>query len=340
MPARVVAPQLRELAREGAGLRVGIGTDLLRQALVGSEWLRERGRPPAVFAFPFGRPHVCLLRRGKREMCLKLASDRGPLMLEAAHHARARAALQGTASRDPLIEAPEIVHADEFVLATELVPVPSPARGEADMQRGVRALGAALGRVHTSPGPLSQVRPMLSSATDLLDSRMGSGRGDGNGEQLRLLARLRADRSVRATVESVRESWQSAAFLHGDLRRSNVLGFPAAGRLWLIDWEHSGRGDPRWDLACVLGELLVLAAERGPSSRRSMVAGVERLLTALIGGYESVTGHPRFAPDLIGDFAAVWLLQQSWEVLGTASGWGRQTDVRLALGLTLAGARA
>jgi hypothetical protein len=62
---------------------------------------------------------------------------------------------------------------------------------------------------------------------------------------------------VRTALERLRRTWVADAFVHGDLRSSNVLARPqavAGPGLWLVDWENAGFGDPSWDVGCVLAD--------------------------------------------------------------------------------------
>jgi len=54
--------------------------------------------------------------------------------------------------------------------------------------------------------------------------------------------------------------WDAQSLIHGDLKLANCLTRGAARRreLKLVDWEFGGLGDPRWDVASVLGSYLAL----------------------------------------------------------------------------------
>jgi aminoglycoside phosphotransferase (APT) family kinase protein len=60
----------------------------------------------------------------------------------------------------------------------------------------------------------------------------------------------RAD--LMALVEEAGNAWSARAPIHGDVKWDNVLARrepSGAWRLWLIDWELAGWGDPGWDVA-------------------------------------------------------------------------------------------
>jgi serine/threonine protein kinase len=52
--------------------------------------------------------------------------------------------------------------------------------------------------------------------------------------------------------------WRASALLHNDLKSDNVLVSPSGTsvRVCLIDWELATWGDPAWDVASVLAELI------------------------------------------------------------------------------------
>jgi Ser/Thr protein kinase RdoA (MazF antagonist) len=76
-----------------------------------------------------------------------------------------------------------------------------------------------------------------------------------NLEARRLVADLRGRPELMALVENVGAAWRSSAAIHGDVKWDNVLVRRQSGggwRLWLIDWELAGWGDPAWDLAALV----------------------------------------------------------------------------------------
>jgi len=54
--------------------------------------------------------------------------------------------------------------------------------------------------------------------------------------------------------------WDAQSLIHGDMKLANCLTHGAGPRreLKLVDWEFGGLGDPRWDVASVLGSYLAL----------------------------------------------------------------------------------
>ena len=77
---------------------------------------------------------------------------------------------------------------------------------------------------------------------------------------------LKIIRLVQSTPLFAREltrissEWRAESLIHGDMNLANCLtyGEGPRRRLKLVDWEFGGLGDPRWDVASVLGSYLAL----------------------------------------------------------------------------------
>ena len=68
----------------------------------------------------------------------------------------------------------------------------------------------------------------------------------------RVVTELRERADLMALVEEAGNAWSARAPIHGDIKWDNVLARREPGgawRLWLIDWELAGWGDPGWDVA-------------------------------------------------------------------------------------------
>lgn len=79
----------------------------------------------------------------------------------------------------------------------------------------------------------------------------------------RFLAVLQDCAPVCDALEQLGREWSREAFLHQDLRWSNVVvagarrDRPASRpRVAFVDWEFGGWGDPAWDVGCFLSEFL------------------------------------------------------------------------------------
>lgn len=85
-----------------------------------------------------------------------------------------------------------------------------------------------------------------------------------------LLMRLAATPALRHGFRRAAANWRVNGLVHGDLRWANVLvaADEMPPRIWLVDWELACLGDPAWDIASVLADLLASAAIRGLSTGR------------------------------------------------------------------------
>jgi aminoglycoside phosphotransferase (APT) family kinase protein len=153
-----------------------------------------------------------------------------------------------------------------------------------------------------------------------------------------------------AAVRSLGESWRRTHVMHGDLKFANVVVGRDAGsrarRLWLIDWELGGVGDPAWDLGSVVGQLL--ATWVGSMAIRREVdladivadadfdlAAADRWLTDWWQAYRSARTTP-MADDLAARtcaFAGVRTIQTAFEI-------GQQSHRATGLMMTMAQAGA
>jgi hypothetical protein len=86
-----------------------------------------------------------------------------------------------------------------------------------------------------------------------------------------MVQRLVAHRQMREALASLGTKWTARAPIHGDVKFDNVLvtvdwpGWSGGLRVWLVDWELAGLGEPVWDLAGLVDGVLtpqVLATGR------------------------------------------------------------------------------
>ncbi len=157
--------------------------------------------------------------------------------------------------------APALVHAEpgRGLLVTAYVAGRPLSREQLRSADGLRALGARLGELHALPPPRGvrrlDVHAVLAHYLELADVAPGPMPRDA------IAARL------RFSLASYRRA--APAFCHNDLHWRNLI---AAERLWFVDWEYGGVGDPLFELAAVIGyhdldaagRELLLAAHGGP----------------------------------------------------------------------------
>lgn len=125
-----------------------------------------------------------------------------------------------------------------------------------------RAAAAGLAAVHTAPAgavpenfPASDPARRLVRAWTVVSPREVTRSASGFAEALRLLRRSDLVPLLRAAAEE----WTPSAVVHGDVKADNVLCRAAPDRprpLALVDWEAGGLGDPRWDVGCLVGDLV------------------------------------------------------------------------------------
>jgi Phosphotransferase enzyme family len=74
------------------------------------------------------------------------------------------------------------------------------------------------------------------------------------------LSIIQASETIRSGFDRARESWRTSSFIHADLRSDNVQVPARPGAtldVRLIDWELARPGDPLWDVACLIDDLLL-----------------------------------------------------------------------------------
>ena len=195
------------------------------------------------------------------------------------------------------------------------------------------ALGDALGRLHAAPvppvaqpGSAGGLVPRRPWILDLEPRGLPSVVPAAEGVTA-VRERLLASRSVAALLGGLRASWSGRAIIHGDVKFDNVLvqsidglvggdDGPAA-RVWLIDWELAGLGEPAWDLAgCVEGVVTAQFMTAGrvdvPSAAPLALAALEAHARA-DGGLASLT-----APAVVLRWTAARLAQASLQLAAMA----------------------
>jgi aminoglycoside phosphotransferase (APT) family kinase protein len=120
------------------------------------------------------------------------------------------------------------------------------------------AVGRTLAAVHAvSPCPLPATNPAdtLLRAWTQVTPRAVTLYANGYAELVRLLRGSRLEEPLRDAVAG----WVPATAVHGDVKSDNVLcrlSPEQPGSVCLVDWESGGRGDPRWDVGCLIGDYL------------------------------------------------------------------------------------
>jgi Ser/Thr protein kinase RdoA (MazF antagonist) len=122
----------------------------------------------------------------------------------------------------------------------------------------------------------------------------------------RLLSRLAVTPGVREAFRRAASAWRPEGLIHGDLRWANALADERRGApaVRLIDWELACAGDPAWDLASVLADVLATLALAGRGD--ALVPDAERAAGVFLRAYraESAAGRDRW-PALVARATAM-----------------------------------
>jgi len=151
------------------------------------------------------------ISRGNEALCARIAADAGI--------------------------APELVYARDGVLVTRFVEGRTLRLGEAPADATLTGIGRLLAEVHRLPA-----RPELKQV-DLVSACRG---------YLALPGSDRLRPADRKRIEALLERGPARCpecFVHGDAFPENFID--DGRRLWLVDWEYAGRGNPAGDLAYV-----------------------------------------------------------------------------------------
>lgn len=167
----------------------------------------------------------------------------------------------------------------------------SPASADALLGR----LGCLLGALHAAPVPapaLAGRRPWVLG----VPAGRAPAMFDGHAPVADVLGRIRSHRAVAAAIARLDRSWTARTAIHGDVKFDNVLAMPAdPGRMWLVDWELAGRGEPVWDLAGVVDGLLVPLLVAGGAGPAVGAVTVSTLGAAAVAAHRRVAG-PALSP--------------------------------------------
>jgi hypothetical protein len=244
---------------------------------------------------------------------------------------------------------------EELVLVFELISEASSLQAEFEAVAGpgpaiaaVGALGRALGIVHRVfrrmdpdgdprlewlPRGLPSVMTLHKPSPQIL-----AGLSRANCELLRI---LQGESALGEGLDWACRQWCPTTVIHGDIRLDNVLVRPGGARdradgvaLWITDWELVGIGDPAWDLAGALQDLLVcwvasmplsdeLTAEAMIARARILVEAVRAASRALWSGYCPAAGLDAVAAGGLLERAVVYsaarLIQSAYEHAAAAA---------------------
>jgi aminoglycoside phosphotransferase (APT) family kinase protein len=179
------------------------------------------------------------------------------------------------------------------VLVTEDAGLPTLAARRAGGPAPDRApaVGRALAAVHTGVTPARL--PQSDPARRLLCTWTAVRTGLPSSPVVDRFARHLRAAGLTELLEAAVARWAPACLVHGDARAANVLA-PAdpEAPVVLVDWEAAGHGDPRWDVGCLIGDLLTAWVDGldadGPAGSCLPVDAVAAETRALTAAYAAV----------------------------------------------------
>jgi thiamine kinase-like enzyme len=135
--------------------------------------------------------------------------------------------------------APQVVACEPAsrLLVTRFVPGRHWSRDDARGPQTLRRLSESLRRLHALPLAPGVRRLDFPLQAALLEAELACFETTDHAVQ----------RTARRALEALRRREAPVTLCHNDLHHLNVLD--DGGRLWLVDWEYSGAGDPLFDLA-------------------------------------------------------------------------------------------
>ena len=170
--------------------------------------------------------------------------------------------------------------------------------------------------VDAVPGALLFHRPDSRILSDVTSANMA------------LISAIQRNRGLRDGLDSVVQAWVVTCTIHADLRWDNVVVLPSPQSarprplVWLVDWEMSCHGDPRWDIASVLAAPLAVWALSVGASGEPSTQTLKRaryplhrsrpLLNSFWRRYTSRTGRV-METDEVMRFVAARLVQSAYE---------------------------
>ncbi|HEU4348492.1 MAG TPA: phosphotransferase, partial [Actinoplanes sp.] len=123
-------------------------------------------------------------------------------------------------------------------------------------------LGDALGALHRMPtgARAPTARPPWILSLHRCDLNAFRELSSGSVALVRI---VQEQAGLGALLDGLRDAWSARSFIHNDVRWDNCVAAgrsPTArkSRLYLVDWELAGLGDPAWDVGSVLAGYLSL----------------------------------------------------------------------------------
>jgi hypothetical protein len=144
---------------------------------------------------------------------------------------------------------------------------------------------------------------------------------------------LQSQEGLAARLDALRKSWRPVTVIHNDVKSDNVLmnpgQEPGSVEVRIVDWELVQIGDPAWDLAGALQDVvrfwvysmplsLERTAEQMMAEARYPLEAVQAVCRALWAGYRSAAGAlAREDPSLLTKavkFSSARMIQSAYEM--------------------------
>lgn len=188
-------------------------------------------------------------------------------------------------------------------------------------------LGRLLGDIHCGElnghvpvAPLPASLFLVAPTWDLLDTLSPMAR-----EFVRI---LQSRTELCEFVDTKRQMWEAYSPIHGDVRWSNVVVWYESHRLdtiMLIDWELSGLGMPKWDIASVwaakLVDLVTRMSMRDEASRGYLTSRIQSWCSAFWTSYEELCRSRGIDPPTtteVADLVPLRLVQAAFEYVDSS----------------------
>lgn len=197
----------------------------------------------------------------------------------------------------------------------------------------VAALGTTLARWHAASAQLNGIEGVRPWMLDI-DGPNRIAALDANHLLRAVALKIADDPVLRGVAARLRDGWRSDVVIHGDMRLANVLVCRSPPAIRFIDWETSGWGDPRWDLAGLVQELITAALMQGHDQ---LAPPFDEAVRTLVAAYRAAATDDALT-DGLGPFVAGRMMMRAFQLANWAtddSGDAVEAHLRAAAAIDL-----